>query len=65
MTSQEQCWVLIVIVVNCQIQCTLLPARGTADESSIREREKVEGRKEEREGGKKDKKIDLGLYSIS
>ena len=58
-TSQEQRWVLIVIVVNCQIQCTLLPARGTVDESWSKEREKVEGRKEGREGGKKDKKIDL------
>ena len=58
-TSQEQCWVLIVIVVNCQIQCTLLHARGTVDESWSKEREKVEGRKEGREGGKKDKKIDL------
>jgi len=36
-----------------------LPARGTADESWSREREKVKGRKEGTEGGKKDKKIDL------
>ena len=61
-TSQEQGWVLTVTVV---IQCPLLPSRGTADESSIREREKVGGRKERRKGRREEGQKDRSVIALN